>query len=149
MGGGKGGKDVTKVELPEELQEGAKGVLAAAMQSAALPYSPNRGVSIAAFTPQQQAAFQGANAAAQAFGLPAASNQQMAQANPTPERSANGVMGYSTGKLFDQNKNASMSQEDQRKRDDLLKYYGTVGRDIDPRSAPSGGKGGTPSGGGK
>jgi len=126
MGSGKGSTQTTEVKLPEELQQGAVGTLGAALQSASLPYAPNRGVTIAGFSPQQEAAFQGANAASSAFGLGTGAGGYM----PQQEIGAGGVKGYSTGALYDQNVERSMSEADQLRRSRLLENYGTIGDTI-------------------
>ena len=65
-----------------------------ARQVAELPYAPNFGTSVAAFTPQQQAGFDTANVASRAFGLPTGSS-----AMPTPQN-VGGFNGYSTEGIY-------------------------------------------------
>lgn len=125
-GGGKGGSKETTVELPPELETGSAGAIGAAMQSAALPYKPNRGVTIAGFSPQQEAVFDGTNAAAAAFGLPIAQGNYL----PEMETGAGGVKGYSTGALFDENVDKSMTEEDIIAREKLLENYGMIGDQV-------------------
>ncbi len=142
-GGGKGGSEETTVKLPPELEKGAIGALAGALRSAALPYTPNRGATIAAFSPQQQAAFEGANQAAAAFGMPTGGGGYLPQAETT----AQGYKGYSTGGLYDQMLNQSVSPENQAARAAILGDYAHTADQI----KPLGGKGGNmpgPSGGG-
>lgn len=102
-GGGKGGE--TQQQIDPALTAAARDALDLAAAGAALPYSPNRGVQFAAFTPQQTAAMEGANDAAEAFGMPAASASGM----PPPETNAQGIAGYSTGASFDEMKNKSIA----------------------------------------
>jgi len=102
-GGGKGGTKSQKID--PGLTAAARDALDFAAAAAAVPYSPNMGVQFAAFTPQQQAAFQGANSAATAFGLPSAGPTSM----PKPKTSASGIKGYSTAADYQQIKNQSMS----------------------------------------
>ena len=126
-GGGKGGSQTTttKVELPATLERGAEGVLSGALQAASLGYRPNRGVTIAGFSPQQMAAFSGANDAASAFGLPSAPQGQSPGGGylPPTQTGAGGVQGYSTGALLDQNVAASMTEEDLQARAEVLAQF--------------------------
>lgn len=126
--GGKGGKNTTTVELDPRLEEGAVNAMAGALASAGLDYSPNRGTTIAAFSPQQMAAFQGANQAAGAFGLP--TGGEPANSMPTPEMGASGVLGYSTGGQYDANIAASVSPEQQAERQGILDYFGQSGMNL-------------------
>lgn len=119
-GGGKGGSQEQSVTLPPELMEGASAVLASALRSASLPYRPNRTPTIAAFSPQQMAAFEGANEAANAYGLPSA---DISGYLPAPEMSASGFSGYSTGDMYDEAVTNSMTAQDIALRDALLDSY--------------------------
>lgn len=132
--GGKGGNttQTTKVELPKSLETGAKSVLASALRAASLPYSPNRGVTIAAFSPDQMAAFQGGDQMAMALGLP---NDRSTGNVPTPTVGANGVRGYSTGALYDENVRSSMSARDIAMREALLGSYADNADKIQPNKA--------------
>lgn len=107
------------VKLPKSLEVGAREVLAAGMRAAALPYTPNRGVTVAAFTPQQEAAMQGANLQASAFGLPSVNSYGI---SPNVEMT-NGVAGYSTGTIYDDMLDASTTQSDRDARQGLLDEY--------------------------
>lgn len=82
---------------PEVAKAAAKNY-AMAQDVAKLGYQPNRGVTIAGFTPQQQAAMSGNVQAASAFGLPTAA--PMSGIPPT-QTSATGIQGYSTGAEYD------------------------------------------------
>jgi hypothetical protein len=104
-GGGKGGTQ--SQEIDPGLTAAARDALDFSAAAAALPYSPNRGVQIAGFTPQQEAAFANSDAAAGALGLATGGRPTM----PALETSANGIKGYSTGANFDEIKNKSMSPE--------------------------------------
>lgn len=123
-GGGKGGTTETTTRLDPRLEEGAASAVAGALQSAGLDYAPNRGMTIAAFTPQQQAAFQGANEAAAAFGLPTGGVNM-----PTPETSS-GIEGYSTGGLYDEMLKKSITPEQQAERGTILDFYSQRGQKI-------------------
>lgn len=119
-GGGKSRKveSTQNVNLPPGLEQGANEVLAAGLRSASLPYSPNRGVTVAAFTPQQVKAMQGANTQAEAFGLEAAPI-----AYPTPEVSDQGILGYSTGAMYDKMVDRSTTPEQRAERQGLLQSF--------------------------
>lgn len=104
-GGGKGGQQSTKVD--PMLKQAARDVLDFGAAAAAVPFSPNRGVQFAAFTPQQEAGMGAANDAASAFGMRTAEPLAMPQAYTT----ASGITGYATGADYDEMRNASMSPE--------------------------------------
>jgi len=125
MGGGKGGSQTTTVKLPEELEQGSVGTLGAALQSASLPYAANRGVTIADFAPQQYAAMRNAESGAGAFGF--AQSDPSAQYLPPALLGAGGARGFSTGALYDQNVNVSMTEDDLARREALLQNYGLIG----------------------
>jgi hypothetical protein len=97
-GGGKGGSQTTSVQIPEWLQAAAQRNIARAEDLAQFGYTPYYGPDVAALTPQQLAAQQGVNAAAQAFGLPTADiTAGMPQAT-----SYNGMAAYSSAPLYEQ-----------------------------------------------
>ena len=127
-GGGKGG--TKSQEIDPGLTAAARDALDFAAASAAVPYSPNMGVQFAAFTPQQQAAFQGANSAATAFGLPSAGPTSM----PKPQTSASGIQGYSTAADYQQIKNQSMSSGLQAALDALFADRTTRGASQTPQN---------------
>jgi hypothetical protein len=74
-------------------------------EASKIPYSPNRGVTIADFTPQQKAAMANTSAAADAFGLASGDSPAM----PAAETSATGIKGFSTGAEFDDMVSKSLS----------------------------------------
>lgn len=94
-GGGKGGSQTTKVQLPSWVEDAAKSNLARADQIAQLGYTPYYGPDVAAFTPTQEAAFAGTNAAASAFGMPSAAATGMPQS-----QNFGGVQGYSSAPMY-------------------------------------------------
>lgn len=102
-GGGKGGEST--VRMDRNLSGSAKDALDRAARASKIPYSPNRGVTIAAFTPQQQAAMANASAAAEAFGMAGGNPAAM----PATETNAMGIEGYSTGALYDEMRDKSLS----------------------------------------
>lgn len=100
MSGGKGGSQTTKVEIPAWLEKAAKSNLARADEIAKIGYTPYYGPDVAALTPMQQAAMQGTNQAASAFGMPAVSDPMAGMAQP--QTFAGGVQGYSAAPMFQQ-----------------------------------------------
>lgn len=102
-GGGKGGE--SKQQIDPALTAAARDALDFAAAGAAVPYSPNRGVQFAAFTPQQIAAMENTSDASEAFGMDGGGGVTL----PAPETSASGIAGYSTAKDFDEMKNKSMA----------------------------------------
>lgn len=111
---GKGGEQKTTVELPKEIQEAAKANQAYAEQVSKIPYIPNFGLQFAAFTPQQQAAFNNTSGAASAFGMGSAGNKT---GLPAPSN-VGGFSGYSTQPLYEN----SMSKVSP----DLLQYINSM-----------------------
>lgn len=99
-GGGKGGSSTTSVQIPAWLEGAAKQNLARADRVAQIGYTPYFGPDVAAFTPMQQAAMQGANQAALSFGM-AAPESAMAGI-PAAQTFAGGVQGYSSAPLYQQ-----------------------------------------------
>jgi hypothetical protein len=97
-GGGKGGSTTSTVEVPAFLENAARSNLAKADTLSRIGYTPYYGPDVAAMTPSQMAAIQGTNAAASAFGLPAA--DPMAGA-PTA-MNYGGMPAYSSGGMYDQ-----------------------------------------------
>lgn len=97
---GKNDKVETEVKqrVDEELQRRGDELYKMALSLANVDYQPNRAPQYAAFTPGQNAAFQAQNQAAGAFGMPQAAGTGM----PTPEISAGGIAGYSTGAGYDE-----------------------------------------------
>lgn len=98
-GGGKGGSTSTSVQVPAWLESAAQQNLARADRVAQLGYTPYYGPDVAAFSPMQQAAMQGTNQAAAAFGMPG--GDAMA-GMPAPQTFAGGVQGYSSAPLYQQ-----------------------------------------------
>lgn len=68
-GGGKGGSQSSKVEIPPWLENATKANLARAEQAAQIGYMPYYGPDVAAITPTQQLGMQSSMDAAAAFGL--------------------------------------------------------------------------------
>ena len=141
-GGGKAGTQTSSQQIDPRLAEGGVEMLASAFTAAGQPYRPNQGASIAAFTPAQQAAFAGANDAAEAFGMPTVEDPSMAL--PDPEMTASGILGYSSGDQYRENVERSMSPDDMRRQAEILSSYLAKAKKIEnmPAPAPAGGGGG-------
>lgn len=92
------GSDKSTTSIPKWVQKPAQQNIAAAQQIAGLGYTPYYGPDVAAFTPMQNAAFEGTNQAAGAFGLPTAQGNGM----PAPQTFAGGVQGYSSAPMYEQ-----------------------------------------------
>lgn len=101
-GGGKGGSQTTKMEIPKWIEEPATRNLARAEAAQKIGYMPYSGPQIAAFNPTQQAAMQANIGAAEAFGLLSPGSLQPLQGMPAPQTYAGGVQGYSSMPLYDQ-----------------------------------------------
>ena len=101
-GGGKGGKEETKTEIPSWIRDPAIRNLQRAEAVQQLPYMPYYGPDVAAFTPAQNAAFDANIGAAEAFGLLAPNTLTATSGMPTPEEFAGGFKGYSSQGLYDQ-----------------------------------------------
>jgi len=100
-GGGKGGSQSTKVEIPAWAEAAMKENLKKASEMGGIGVMPHYGPDVAAFTPLQEAGMQGAYDAASAFGLAAPGGNALAGI-PEAQTFAGGVRGYSSGDLFEQ-----------------------------------------------
>ena len=86
------------MELPQWYEDYTKYVTDQAMAGSQIGYTPYIGPDVAAYTPMQQAAFDGTNMAAAAYGLPTAASTGL----PTATQSSNGMMGYSSYPMYQQ-----------------------------------------------
>jgi len=100
-GGGKGGSQTQKVEIPKWIEEPATRNLARAEAAQQIGYQPYYGPDVAAFNPTQLAAMQSNIGAAEAFGL-LQPGMTAAQGMPAPQTFAGGQMGYSSAPLYEQ-----------------------------------------------
>jgi hypothetical protein len=71
-----GGETTTKVELPKELTDAANQNIALTDLIAKMGFMPNKGATVAGFSPQQIAGMQGTDQSASAFGMPSAVDWQ-------------------------------------------------------------------------
>lgn len=99
-GGGKGGSQSTSVQIPAWLEQAAQANLGRADQAAQIGYTPYYGPDVAAFTPMQQAAMQGTNQAASAFGMAAPIDAMAGM--PQAQTFAGGVQGYSSAPMYEE-----------------------------------------------
>lgn len=95
----KGGTQQQEVTLPKFYETGLQQGLGMGRDIAAMGYVPYYGPDVAAFSPLQQAAFQGTDVMASAFGMPTTGGQQYM---PQAETFAGGVQGYSSAPIFEQ-----------------------------------------------
>ena len=100
-GGGKGGSQSTKVEIPAWAEQAMRENLRKASAMGEIGYMPYYGPDVAAFTPMQEAGMQGAYDAAAAYGLAAPGGDALAGI-PQAREFAGGIRGYSSGDLFEQ-----------------------------------------------
>ncbi len=97
MGSVFGGSQTTKTDVPKYLKEPIKDMLGRAEDVSRIGYTPYYGPDVAAFTPMQEAAFAGTNAAAGAFGMPTAASSM-----PEAQTFAGGMRGYSSAPMYEQ-----------------------------------------------
>ena len=98
MSGGKGGSTTSTVEVPQYIEDAARRNLERADLISKIGYVPYYGPDVAAFSPQQEAAFAGTQQLAGAFGTPTTMDMGV----PAPQTFAGGVRGYSSAPMFEQ-----------------------------------------------
>ena len=98
MAGGKGGSTTSTVEVPQYIEDAARRNLERADLISKIGYVPYFGPDVAAFTPQQEAAFAGTQQLAGAFGTPTTMDMGV----PAPQTFAGGVRGYSSAPMFEE-----------------------------------------------
>tara|TARA_R110000868_G_scaffold38776_5_gene135427 strand:+ start:300 stop:1094 length:795 start_codon:yes stop_codon:yes gene_type:complete len=99
-GGGKSGSETTETTLPDWLQQPVQRNLQRAEDLQRMPFMPYRGPEVAAFNPNQVAAFQNNNDAARAFGFNAPTDAMGGLIQPS--KYADGSFGYDSNSLYDQ-----------------------------------------------
>ena len=88
-----------QTQLPKWFEDYTRMVTQQAQQGAGIGYVPWSGPDVAALSPMQNAAFQGTNTMAAAYGLPQSEGTTgMGQ----PQRFAGGAQGYSSFPLYQQ-----------------------------------------------
>lgn len=98
MAGGKGGSTTSTVEVPQYIEDAARRNLERADLISKIGYVPYFGPDVAAFSPQQEAAFAGTQQLAGAFGTPTTMDMGV----PAPQTFAGGVRGYSSAPMFEE-----------------------------------------------
>ena len=99
----KGGSTTSEVKVPEYIEAAAQRNLNRADKVSQLGYVPEYGPTVAAFTPNQQAAFQNTANTADAFGMSAPTSQRDIMGGMAPPTTyANGVQGYSSAPMYEQ-----------------------------------------------
>ena len=102
-GGGKGGSETTKTEVPDWIKQPAIRNLQRAEDVQRIEYMPYRGAEIAAFNDVQNLAMNNNLNTARAFGLLDPSSTLTAESQmPTPTEFDGGFKGYSSMSLYDQ-----------------------------------------------
>ena len=102
----KGGSTEEMPILPSWQEKGYQQGLNLAKDVSQMGYVPYYGPDLAAFSPMQQAAFEGTDVMAGAFGMPTTGGQSYM---PQAETYAGGVQGYSSAPIFTQAKEALAS----------------------------------------
>ena len=100
MSGGKGGSDTSQVQIPAYLEDAVRRNLTRANQVSQIGYTPYYGADVAAMTPSQNAAMQGTNQAANAFGM-SGGNIDPNSGMPTAQN-YNGLSAYSSAPMYEQ-----------------------------------------------
>ena len=102
-GGGKGGSQTQKTEIPKWIEEPATRNLARAEQTQKIGYMPYYGIDVAGFTPTQQAAQQMNIDAANAFNMmPSGYSGLTASSGMPAQQTIGGLTGYSSSPLYEQ-----------------------------------------------
>ena len=142
-GGGKGGQKetVSKTEIPKWIEDPARRNLRRAEQVQQLAYMPWYGPHVAAFTPTQNAAFQGNIDAAEAFGLLSPNTLTPTTGMPAPTEFAGGVTGYSAMPLYEQ----ALAELEAKDPGTVAQYNALFGNEVAPLNfaAAAGGGGGS------
>ena len=99
----KGGEQSTEATLPKWQEQAYQQGLNMAKDVSQVGYVPYYGPDVAAFSPLQQASFQGTDLMAGAFGMPTTGGQAYM---PQAETFAGGVQGYSSAPIYEQSKAA-------------------------------------------
>lgn len=99
MSGGKGGRQDTEKTMPKFAETAVQQGIGLARDVSGMGYVPYYGPDVAAFSPQQEAAFRGTDVMAEAFGMPTTGG---AQYMPQAETYEGGVRGYAAAPTFEQ-----------------------------------------------
>ena len=99
MSGGKGGRSNKEVTMPKFAETALQQGIGMEQDVSQTGYVPYYGPEVAAFSPMQEAAFQGTDMAASAFGMPTTGGQQYL---PEAQTFAGGMKGYSSAPMFEE-----------------------------------------------
>lgn len=113
----------TQQSIDPRLTEAAVRNLDRAEAAGYIPFMPNRGATVAAFTPQQTAAFDMSNQAASAFGF-----SPLADYVPPPVVMTGGVAGHSAAPIYDEMKALSVDPARQQQIDS---FFPAIGANVD------------------
>jgi len=94
----KGGRESKDTTMPTFMETAIQQGIGMGTDLAGSPYAAYRGPDVAAFSPLQNAAFQGTDQMSSAFGMPTTGG---ANYLPDPVQ-AGGAMGYSAAPIYDQ-----------------------------------------------
>jgi hypothetical protein len=131
MGSSKTSKQTSTVELPPELRQASLDNLRLAQDVGRMPAIHNFGPTVAALTPQQEAAMIGTNQAAAAFGLP--NGGAIGSAAMPAVVDVGGARGYSTKGLYD----SAMDQVPQFVKDLLSQFTHSPGAKVGAQPSAS------------
>lgn len=92
-----GGSKETSTTIPTWIEDAMKEAIGRSQAASRIGYTPYYGADVAAFTPSQEASFANTNRMAGLLGMQGGSAPSMPQA-----KNFGGVMGYSSGDLYDQ-----------------------------------------------
>jgi len=141
-GGGKSGSDVKESTLPDWLQQPVQRNLQRAEDLMQVPFRPYMGAEIAAFDPNQEAAFDTNLRAAEAFGF--STPKDAMSGMPKAQTFADGTRGYSSMSLFDEAMNLG-KERDPEAYEAYDSLFGNYSNNVNtglPTGNPSGGGGG-------
>tara|TARA_R110000765_G_scaffold125737_1_gene223395 strand:+ start:419 stop:1240 length:822 start_codon:yes stop_codon:yes gene_type:complete len=141
-GGGKSGSESVETSLPEWLRGPAERNLGRAEDVQRLGYMPYRGPEVAAFDPNQIAAFQNNNDAARAFGFNAPTNAVGGMPQATTYEG--GIQGYDSNAIYDQ----ALLDTQAYQPETFDQYNALFGANVGTTANPGGLPTGRPSGGG-
>jgi len=94
-----GGASRQESTMPKFAETALQQAVGSAGDVAGMGYVPYYGPEVAAFSPMQEAAFQGTDVMAGAFGMPTTEGQQYM---PAPTQFEGGITGYSSAPTFEQ-----------------------------------------------
>ena len=141
----KGGSTTSQVQIPQYLEDAARRNLSRASQISNIGYTPYYGADVAAMTPMQQAAMQGTNQMASAFGLPSVSDPMsgMPQA-----QDFGGMQAYSSAPMYEQSLQSLAQNRPEQYQAIESMFNPTGGTSYGGGYGSGGGYGTTTSGGG-